>query len=341
MTGRPTASLSLDMDNLWSYMKTHGEEGWDSYPTYLPTFVPIALDWLAKWNQHITFFVVGLDAAQASNAEPLRQIANAGHEFGNHSFNHEPWMQDYDPERVRRELADTHRAIEAATGQEPVGFRGPGFAHSGTMLAVLAEMGYGFDASILPSVLGPIARLYYMWGSGMSRGERETRKGLFGRFSDGWLPLSPFAWELPGGSLVEIPVTTMPIFRVPFHLSYILWLSRFSRTAAVQYLKLGLRLCRLRGVEPSFLLHPLDFLGADDAPELSFFPGMDLPREQKLSLADRFMMEYQKRFDVVPMSEHARRVRSRGGLRHISPPAEELCRWEDSAPLASADDSRR
>ena len=27
---KPIASLSLDLDNKWSYMKTHGDAGWDA-----------------------------------------------------------------------------------------------------------------------------------------------------------------------------------------------------------------------------------------------------------------------------------------------------------------------
>ncbi len=29
---KPIASLSLDLDNKWSYMKTHGDAGWESFP---------------------------------------------------------------------------------------------------------------------------------------------------------------------------------------------------------------------------------------------------------------------------------------------------------------------
>ena len=29
---KPIASLSLDLDNKWSYLKTHGDAGWDSFP---------------------------------------------------------------------------------------------------------------------------------------------------------------------------------------------------------------------------------------------------------------------------------------------------------------------
>ena len=41
---KPTASISLDLDNLWSYMKTRGDESWRERPTYIPTFVPLLLD---------------------------------------------------------------------------------------------------------------------------------------------------------------------------------------------------------------------------------------------------------------------------------------------------------
>jgi hypothetical protein len=27
------ASVSLDLDNQWTYMKIHGDEGWDEYPS--------------------------------------------------------------------------------------------------------------------------------------------------------------------------------------------------------------------------------------------------------------------------------------------------------------------
>ena len=61
--GKPLASISLDLDNLWSYMKTHGDPGWESFPSYLDTFIPVVLDILDDLNLKITFFIVGQDAA--------------------------------------------------------------------------------------------------------------------------------------------------------------------------------------------------------------------------------------------------------------------------------------
>jgi hypothetical protein len=302
--------LSLDLDNLWTYMKTHGETDWQSSPSYLSVLLPLVLDALDRHGLKITFFVVGRDLENEADIPFLRQIVERGHEIGNHSYNHEPWMQDYDENRLAEELQRNHDVLVEKLGATPVGFRGPGFCHSRVLLDVLAKLGYAFDASTLPSVLGPLARLYYFASSSMSRGERQTRKALFGRLSDGFQPLHPFMWDTKNGPILEIPVTTVPLFRTPFHLSYLLWLSRYSKLAAAAYFELALQLCTILGVGPSFLLHPLDVLGKEDAPQLHFFPGMDLSRDYKLEYLDKVLARLSRSFDVVPMSEHARRVRA-------------------------------
>jgi len=318
---RPAASISLDLDNLWSYLKVHGESGWEAHPTYLPQAVPIILDFLQEHQLTITFFVVGQDALREENAVPIASIRLAGHELGNHSMNHESWMHTYDRARIEEEIGATHRAIESVADFSPVGFRGPGFAYSPTTLSVLKDLNYEYDCSLLPSSLGPVARLYYMWGSGMSREERRVRSNLFGRLSDGLLPLTPFEWNLPQGSLLEIPVTTMPLLRFQFHLSYVMWLSKFNVSLALTYVRTAIALCRARGVEPSFLLHPLDFLGQGDVKGLEFFPGMQLTRAHKQKVAAAVLRMLGRHHALVPMGEHARRIRRRQTLRSVVPTA--------------------
>ncbi len=134
---RPLASVSLDVDNLWSYMKTHGDAGWESRPTYLPVFSPIALESLDRLGIKITFFIVGVDAAREENVPALRAFVTAGHEVGNHSYEHEPWLHLYSPEQLEGEIGAAETAILAATGQRPIGFRGPGFSWSPELLRVL------------------------------------------------------------------------------------------------------------------------------------------------------------------------------------------------------------
>jgi len=312
MSERPLASVSLDLDNLWSYMKTHGESGWEARPTYLPRFCPLVAEELDRLGLKITFFVVGLDAVREENQAALQVLAREGHEFGNHSFEHEPWLHLYPEDQLEEEIGRAHDAVTQATGKEPVGFRGPGFSWSPTLLRVLSGR-YPFDASTLPTFLGPLARAYYLWTTDLTGEEREERKKLFGTFRDGLRPVKPYFWDLEEGRRVlEIPVTTMPVFRTPFHLSYLLYLSRFSEALADAYLGMAITLCRLTGTEPSFLLHPLDLLGADDAPGLSFFPGMDLPRAKKVALFRKVLTRLGRHFQIVPMSQHARSISERG-----------------------------
>ncbi len=316
---KPVASLSLDLDNKWSYMKTHGDAGWEAYPSYLDVLVPRVVELLKRHGLKITWFIVGQDAALEKNAAALRQITAAGHEVGNHSYRHEPWLHLYSDAEVETELRTAQDAIERVTGQRTTGFRGPGFSCSAATLATLKRLGYAYDASTFPTFLGPLARLYYFMTSNLSKEELKTRKQLFGRFTEGFRPLKPYQWRTEAGELTEIPVTTMPIFKVPIHASYILYLSCYSTFVAMLYFRIALLLCRVTGTQPSILLHPLDFLGREDEKDLSFFPAMNLPAEKKLNLMSRVLAMLSARFEVVPMGEHAARIARAGRLRSAEP----------------------
>mgnify|MGYP001264968160 CR=1 FL=1 len=314
----PLASLSLDLDNLWSYMKTHGDSGWKKYPSYLDVVVPRVLDILDELGLKITFFVVGRDAERDENRSALRALAERGHEVGNHSYNHEPWLCANAREAIIREISLAEEHIVEATGKKPLGFRGPGFSWSLHHLTVLAERGYLFDASTLPTYLGPIARAYYFWTSNLSDEEKELRKELYGNFRDGLRPVKPYRWLLPGGkTMLEIPVTTMPLFKVPFHLSYLLYLSRFSDVLSRLYLALAIGMCKLTGTSPSFLLHPLDLIGGDEVKEVSFFPGMDIAGSRKIMLFKSVMNLLMRHYEVVGMNRHAGEILNNGNLAQV------------------------
>ena len=316
---KPIASLSLDLDNEWAYLKTRGDPAWEAMPSYLDCVVPRILEMLARRGLRITFFVVGQDAALQKNRKALGQLAAAGHEIGNHSHRHEPWLHLYSEDELERELAEAEAHIEAATGRRPDAFRGPGYSLSETTLRVLLRRGYRYDASTLPTFLGPLARAYYFMTARLEPGERRKRAMLFGSIRDGLRPLRPYRWQLPEGTMLEIPVTTLPFFRVPIHLSYVLYLSAFSPLLARAYFETALRICRLAGVEPSILLHPLDFLGAEDVPSLVFFPGMRLSAAQKLERVEHCLARMQALYDVRSLGEHATAAGARTSLRTIVP----------------------
>jgi hypothetical protein len=297
------ASISIDLDNQWAYMKTQGCTGWEAYPSYLDRVVPRILETLHAADLRATFFIVGHDAGQAENRAALRSITEAGHEIANHSFMHEPWLHLYSDAELRADFDQSEAAIREATGQQPRGFRGPGFSSSAAVRSLLMERGYEYDASSFPTYLGGLARAYFFMTSQLPPEEKKRRSKLYGSLRDGLAPLKP--WQISPG-LMELPVTTMPLLRTPVHMTYLLFLGQFSMPLARVYWDSTMQLCRLAGIGPSLLLHPTDFLDVTDVPEMSFFPAMRVPADQKIALVRHTLSSLCRHWTPGAMLDHAR-----------------------------------
>lgn len=306
---KPNASISVDLDNLWAYQRTHGDPAWERLGSYLHIAVPRMLEAFAEARCTATVFIVGADAARVDADQLLQPIATHGHEVGNHSFGHACWLHRSEPEVIGQELSRADAAIRSATGLEPVGFRGPGFVWSAALLAAVLDRGYRFDASTLPTFIGPLARSRLLRTARLDAAERAMRADLFGSFGDGMLPNRPYQWRLPDGRrLLEIPVTTMPATRLPFHQSYVVYLATFSRRLALAYFRTALAACRAGGIHPSILFHPLDWLGGEEVPALRFFPGMALRASRKVALLRDSLRLVQEYFTLESMGALALRL---------------------------------
>ncbi|MGH3863636.1 polysaccharide deacetylase family protein [Actinokineospora sp.] len=316
MSARPVASVSLDLDNLWAYLKTHGDPAWERRPTFLPAAVPRLLEVFGEHRLTSTVFVVGADAEREDGAAAIGAITAAGHEVANHSFGHEPWLHRYSRAELEVEVAKAEEAIVGAGAPRPTGFRGPGFSVTRDLLEVLADRGYRYDATTLPTWIGPLARAYHN-RTAPNAGE-PGRDDLFGGFSMVRGPNTPYRWRIGATGLTELPVTTMPLLRTPIHGSYLLQLHQASPRLARGYFRTALVLCRVRGVSPSLLLHPTDVLGAAEAPGMEFFPGMSVPSGQKVALLGWVLAELRRHFDVVGTGDHAARVGARLRDRDVS-----------------------
>lgn len=303
---RPVASVSLDLDNLWAYLKTHGDPEWERMPSFLPSAVPRLLGLFGEHGLTGTVFAVGADVEREDGAKAVAAFAAAGHEVANHSYRHEPWLHRYSHAELETELARTEEAIVAAGAPRPVGFRGPGFSVSPTLVTVLAERGYTYDASTLPTWTGPLARAAH----NRTAPTRDPRRDeLFGGFSRVFAPNTGYRWRTGSrAEVVELPVTTMPLFRVPIHGAYVLRLHQISPRLARRYFATALRLCRALRVSPSLLIHPTDVLSAAEAPGMEFFPGMGVPTARKVALLSWMLATVQAGFTVVGTGEHVTRL---------------------------------
>ena len=300
------ASVSVDLDNKWSYMKIHGEDGWQTFPTYLDVVVDRLIEFSDRQDVSMTAFVVGQDAALNKNADAMAALGRSRFEIGNHSFHHEPWLHLQESDAVAAELADAHEVIAAATGKDPAGFRGHGFSISSAAVTALAGLGYSYDGSTLPTFIGPLARAFYLRGSDLGPEELKKRDHLFGKWTEGLRPIRPYLLDAgAAGDVLELPVTTIPLVRTPFHATYLFFLARYSVALSKAYFRTAVWACKVAGVEPSLLLHSLDFLGPEDVDGLDFFPGMDLSGSDKRALLADYMAILRNSFEVVPMVDHA------------------------------------
>jgi len=106
-------------------------------------------------------------------------------------------------------------------------------------------------------------------------------------------------------------VTTLPLLRLPIHLTYLHLLAIRSRGAALAYAALARSALRIAGSEPSLLLHATDFLGREDGAGLDFFPAMTVPAATKLSLLDRVLAPIAERYELGTLEQHALAVAAR------------------------------
>ena len=114
-----------------------------------------------------------------------------------------------------------------------------------------------------------------------------------------------------GGRLLEIPVTTMPLFRVPIHMTYLMYLSKISERLMFFYLKCALALCRLTKTAPNFLIHLNTlriFLGPIWSPEMDFFPGMEISSDKKLMIFKKVIDIIERNFTIVTLEEYAKEI---------------------------------
>ena len=300
-------TLSLDLDDAWTYMRAAGRPGWETTPSVIPLVCPRILEMCDEFGVRLTLFVVAHDLDDPHKVAAIRPFVARGHEIGCHSWHHEPTFATLSREQMREEVLVAAAKIEQQLGVRPVGFRAPGFAWNALLPGVLREGGFHYDCSPLPTWLGPLCRLYYFFNSGMSREDRKKRGAMYGGVADAFRSLAPRL--LPGQpELWQLPVTTIPILRAPFHMSYVIWLSRYAKTLATLYLGSALAACRLFRTEPSYLLHSLDFVGSDEHPLLGFFPGMAVPWAGKQTLLQDMMRRLRAGFAVMPLGQRLPRA---------------------------------
>lgn len=100
---------------------------------------PKILDILNRNNINTTFFLTGIWVEDYP--ELVKEIAERGHELGNHTLTH-AHLASLSEEEIRRELYEVERMIKEVSGQKTTLMRPPFGEYNNRVIRVSEEMGY-------------------------------------------------------------------------------------------------------------------------------------------------------------------------------------------------------
>lgn len=109
--------------------------------------IPRLLGLLERNGIKATFFVPGWVAEQ--HRREVEAIYRAGHEVAHHGYLHQVKPLDMSPEEEWENLQRGTGALQAVTGERPVGYRCPGAVISPETFGFLIKAGFLYDSSMM------------------------------------------------------------------------------------------------------------------------------------------------------------------------------------------------
>ncbi|MFH0886714.1 MAG: polysaccharide deacetylase family protein [bacterium] len=94
------------------------------------------LNILQNYGVRVTFFIVGAEAK--NGADVIMRMNDAGHEIGNHTYNH-IMVKGKPLERVSLEIERTNALIKHITGKSPKYFRAPGGQYDNNTIKLMHQ----------------------------------------------------------------------------------------------------------------------------------------------------------------------------------------------------------
>lgn len=143
--------LTFDIEDWYCHDVESGNKDWGNLEVRIYEGVDRILDSLAERDLKGSFFVLGWLAEHHPSI--IRKIADAGHQIGCHTYQHE-LLTRFDKNQMYEDTRKAKSLIEDAIGKEVTAFRAPAFSITKENLYaydVLGELGFTIDCSIFPT----------------------------------------------------------------------------------------------------------------------------------------------------------------------------------------------
>jgi peptidoglycan/xylan/chitin deacetylase (PgdA/CDA1 family) len=304
------AAISVDLDSLPHYCRIQGldEALLDArarglvYTTALERFGTL----LARLGLPATYFAIGEDLEDAAAQGALRDAHRAGIEVGNHSYSHDYALAQREAVEIAADVERGEALIAAATGERPKGFRAPGYTLSPRLYRALCDRGYLYDSSTFPAAPYYAAKALVRAGLSLlgqpSRSILDTPRVLLApRLPYRPNPAAPY--RRGDGGVLELPIATAPVTRVPF-------IGTLATVLPWRALRAVYR--SVRGMELlNFELHAIDVLDVDDGAPAALARrqrDLQIPHARKLERLASVFQWLKDDYEVVTLAQVARRL---------------------------------
>jgi polysaccharide deacetylase family protein (PEP-CTERM system associated) len=183
-----TNAMTIDVEDYFqveAFASTIDRKDWDHLPQRVERNTERVLDILAESGAKATFFVLGWIAQRYPGL--VRRILADGHELASHGSDHVR-VDRLSPDAFRADVRQSKRILEDTGGVVVHGYRAPTFSisrNSSWAHKVLLEEGFLYSSSVYP-------RKHDLYGS----------------------PGAPRTAFAPIAGMVEVPLTTVRIFRI-------------------------------------------------------------------------------------------------------------------------------
>ena len=289
---RSFAVFSCDLDTVDRHLQGYGFEDLPPCDRIYRTAVPRLLELLEELGVPGVLFVLGRDAD--SERTLLRDAVTAGHEIACHSMTHPQPFSTLDDERLHEEIATSRACLSAASGTEVVGFRAPAWDVSRRVLAMVAQAGYRYDASMFPTPVLLASRL-----AAWRRSQHKASIFSMDLIGHAFAPAVPHHPGARSNGLVEFPIAVTRWLRLPVY-------HTFSYFVPPRLFMRGLRSLLRSGRPVCYEFHAADLLdlAADDVdPRMQRHPGMQLPVARKRAALKETLLTITRERAVVTYRE--------------------------------------
>lgn len=291
-SSKSIGTVSVDMDGLWVILRYLGYKC-ELYPDHIfDSTLPIFFDLFDKYEIQATFFVNVLDLRIPQKKALILEIIRRGHEVGNHGLTHS-YLNGLTASEKKKEIIESTQILEEAIGEKILGFRAPGYDIDAATLDILEELDYLYDASVFPT---SITLLLLISQKILAR----KKKSNFGGFKSCLASLEPYRpnrgkiQNKGNRNIIEIPISTVPLLRIPFHFSYAL-------LAGMGLFKLGINLIKFRKLTVNYLFHLLDLVDIKSDKRFQPIIGAKQSAGKRLSMAEDVIRTLKENFQLMPI----------------------------------------